>query len=225
MNYHSSQNAAEILLDIKAVTLSPEKPFVYVSGIHSPIYTDNRLLMGYPKKRAEITGYIADVIKERGIQAETIAGTATAGIAPAAWIADRLLLPMIFVRKKLKGYGTGKLVEGIIQKGKNIVLIEDVISTGKSSLNAVDAIRNEGGTVDICIAFFEYGFNDTRDKFKEKNVTLYTLTTLDALVDVALKKGMLKEKDKALVLSWRKDPWKWTEEAKKRFPRAEKTEY
>lgn len=225
MNNHSSENVAKILLDIKAVTLSPEKPFVFVSGIHSPIYTDNRLLMGYPKERAEITGYIADVIKEHGIKAEIIAGTATAGIAPAAWIAERLSLPMIFVRKKLKEYGTGKLVEGIIQKGKNIVLIEDVISTGKSSLSAVDAIRNEGGTVDICLSFFEYGFNDTREKFKEKNIMLYTLTTLDALVDVALKKGMLKEKDKALVLSWRKDPWKWTKEAKMHFPQAKKTEY
>lgn len=225
MNNRSSENVAKILLDIKAVTLSPEKPFVFVSGIHSPIYTDNRLLMGYPKERAEITGYIADVIKKHRIQVETIAGTATAGIAPAAWIADRLLLPMIFVRKRLKEYGTGKLVEGIIQKGKNIVLIEDVISTGKSSLNAVDAIRNEGGTADICVAFFEYGFNNTRDMFKKKNVTLYTLTSLDTLVDVALEKGMLKEKDKELILSWRKDPWKWTKEAKKRFPQAEKTEY
>lgn len=216
---------AEILLDIHAVSLSPDKPFIYVSGIHSPIYTDNRLLMGYPTERREITNYMAQAMKDNDVRPDTIAGTATAGIAPAAWIADKLNLPMIFVRKAAKGYGTGKLVEGIIQKNKDIILIEDVISTGKSSLNAIDAIRNEGGKANTCVAFFEYGFNDTRDKFAEKKVTLYTLTTLDALVKIALKKALIKPTDESLIMAWRDDPWKWTEEAKKRQEQTQTTEY
>lgn len=210
----NQRRTAEILLDIKAVTLSPNKPYIFVSGIHSPIYTDNRLLMGYPRQRREITECMAEAMAENALNPEIIAGTATAGIAPAAWIADRLELPMIFVRKQAKDHGTGKLVEGIIEKEKNIVLIEDVISTGKSSLSAVDAIRNEGGTILNTVAFFEYGFGDTKKRFEEKKISLYTLTTLDTLVAVSLERGIIKKEDEEMIFAWRSNPWTWTEKMK-----------
>lgn len=224
MNKNAKQTA-EILLDIKAVTLSPNKPFVFVSGIHSPIYTDNRLLMGYPKERREITTFMTSLIKTNNIDAGIIAGTATAGIAPAAWIAEMLELPMIFVRKQLKEYGTGKLVEGIVKPSRNIILVEDVISTGKSSINAVNAIRNEKGKVDTCVAFFEYGFKKTREKFKDQKIDLFTLTTLDILVETAMEKNIIKASDQTLIMSWRDDPWAWTENAKKRKKDSQPTEY
>src|SRR3989344_6140455 len=139
-NYLScAQRVAKMLLEIKAVTISQKSPFRFVSGILSPIYTDNRLLMGHPFKRKEMTIYMAYLMKEQNINPDAIAGTATAGIPPAAWLAELLNLPMIYVRSKPKEHGKGKMIEGEMKKGSNVLLVEDLISLGKSSLTAVDA--------------------------------------------------------------------------------------
>lgn len=205
----TAQRVAKMLLEIKAVTLSPEKPFKYTSGMLAPIYTDNRLLMGYPLKRKEITVYMANLITDLELNPQIIAGTSTAGIPPAAWLAELLNLPMIYVRGGKKEHGKGRQIEGPIQKGQTVLLIEDLISTGKSSLTAVDAIREEGGKIDTCIAFFDYGFPDTAPKYAEKKVNLYTLTSLSELVDMAVKLKMITPEQKEMVLNWQKDPWNW----------------
>ena len=204
-----AREIAQILLHIKAVTLSPQQPFKFVSGIVSPMYTDNRLLMSYPKERKIVAAHVSNLIRNQVTDVKIIAGTATAGIAPAAWVADILELPMIFIRKESKGYGKNKLIEGIIKPNDNIVLIEDVISTGKSSLHAIDAIRAEGGTVNTCVAFFEYGFKDTRKAYEDRGIALYTLTNVDALVEEAVAMKIISQDDKAAVLAWRNDPWHW----------------
>lgn len=209
-----AQQVAKMLLEIKAVTLSPKVPYKFVSGMYSPVYTDNRLLMGYPLKRKEITTYMADLMKEKGLLPEVIAGTSTAGIPPAAWLAELLNLPMIYVRGNLKDHGKGKQVEGVMKKGAKVLLIEDLITTGKSSLAAVDAIRAEGGKVDTCLAFLDYGFKEAKDAYQQKKVTLYTLTTFEELLDMAVNMDLLKENEKELVLLWQKDPWGWSEKFK-----------
>lgn len=211
----TAERVAKILLEIKAVTINPRNPFRFVSGILSPIYTDNRLLMGYPLKRKEITIYMANRIKEIGIDPEIIAGTSTAGIPPAAWLAELLNLPMIYVRGEKKSYGKGRQIEGVLNRGKYVLLIEDLISTGKSSISAVDAIREEGGKLDTCLAFFDYGFKDSKKSYRDKKVSLYTLTSLETLVDVACRMSLLDKKDASMVFSWREDPWGWEEKIKK----------
>lgn len=213
-NLSISGRVARMLLQIKAVTLSPKAPYKFVSGMYSPVYTDNRLLMGYPVKRKEITTYMADVMREKGFKPEVIAGTSTAGIPPAAWLAELLELPMIYVRGNTKDHGKGKQVEGIMRKGARVLLIEDLITTGKSSLAAVDAIRAEGGKVDTCLAFLDYGFKEAKNAYRQKKVTLYTLTTFEELVNMAVKMGMIKEDEKAMILKWQEDPWAWTAKLK-----------
>ncbi|MDP3733079.1 MAG: orotate phosphoribosyltransferase [Candidatus Daviesbacteria bacterium] len=207
---NTAQQVAKMLLEIKAVTLSPQKPYKFVSGMYSPIYTDNRLLMGYPVKRKEITVFMANLMKEKDLSPEIIAGTSTAGIPPAAWLAELLALPMIYVRGSSKDHGKGKQVEGVMKKGAKVLLIEDLITTGKSSLAAIDAIRAEEGMVDTCLAFLDYGFKQAKEKYQEKKVALYTLTSFEELVNMAVQIGLLKNSEKELVLIWQKDPWAWT---------------
>lgn len=218
----TAQRVAKMLLEIKAVTLSPRNPYRFVSGILSPIYTDNRLLMGYPLKRKEITIYMAHKIKEIGIEPEVIAGTSTAGIPPAAWLAELLKLPMIYVRGGKKEHGKGRQVEGLLPKKADVLLIEDLISTGKSSIAAVDAIRAEGGKLDTCLAFFDYGLKESKKTYKSRKVSLYTLTTLETLTDVACEMSVLDKKDASMVLEWRDDPWGW-EKKMKRIKKAERS--
>lgn len=208
------QRVAKMLLETKAVTLSPTNPYKFVSGIISPIYTDNRLLMGYPLKRKEITIYMAHFMKDHNLDPEIIAGTSTAGIPPAAWLAELLNLPMIYVRGEKKDHGKGKQVEGVMKKGARILLVEDLISTGKSSLTAVDAIRAEGGKVDTCLAFLDYGFSETAKSYKDKKVTLYTLTRIDDIIAMAQKLGLISQKEQDVIMKWREDPWGWAEKAK-----------
>lgn len=214
-----------MLLEIKAVTLSPKNPYRFVSGILSPIYTDNRLLMGYPLKRKEITIYMAHLIKDLSLEPDVIAGTSTAGIPPAAWLAELLNLPMIYVRSEKKEHGKGRQVEGLLKKGANVVLVEDLISTGKSSLSAIDAIRQEGGKVNTCIAFFSYGLSDSEKAYKTRKVSLYTLTSLDVLVDMAQKMKLIAPQEKSVVMLWQKDPWGWEEKMKKMKKPERKVEY
>ena len=210
----TAERVAKMLLEIKAVTLSPQNPYRFVSGILSPIYTDNRLLMGYPLKRKEIIIYMVNLLKEKGFEPEVIAGTATAGIPPAAWLAELLNLPMIYVRGEKKEHGKGRQVEGLLPKKADVLLIEDLISTGKSSLAAVDAIRTEGGKLDTCLAFFSYGLRDSEIAYKKKGVSLYTLTSLDVLVDMAHKMRLIAPREKSIILLWQKNPWGWEKKMK-----------
>lgn len=206
----TAQRVAKMLLEIKAVTLSPKNPYKFVSGMISPVYTDNRLLMGYPLKRKEITIYMANFIKDNDLEPDIIAGTSTAGIPPAAWLAELLNLPMVYVRGGKKNHGKGKQVEGVMRKGSKVLLIEDLITTGKSSLEAVDAIREAGGKINTCLAFLDYGFEDAQDKYRQKKVTLFTLTSFDKLVDMARRMNLITLKEQELVMRWMKDPWNWT---------------
>lgn len=204
-----AERVAKILLEIKAVTLSPNKPYKFVSGIISPIYTDNRLLMGFPLKRKEIIIYMANLIKEKGVEPEIIAGTSTAGIPPAAWLAELLNLPMVYVRSGKKDHGKGRQVEGVMPKKAKVLLIEDLISTGKSSLGAVNAVRSEGGKIDTCLAILDYQLKDAKVAYQKKKINLFTLTNLEAITDMAIKMRLITDKEKLLVEAWSQDPWGW----------------
>lgn len=204
-----AQRVAKILLEIKAVTLSPNKPYKFVSGIISPIYTDNRLLMGFPLKRKEIIIYMANLIKEMGLEPQIIAGTSTAGIPPAAWLAELLNLPMIYVRTDKKDHGKVRQVEGLLPKKARVLLIEDLISTGKSSLGAVKAIRSEGGLINTCLAILTYQLKDAKVTYQRRKIDLFTLTTLEAIILMAVKMRLINDKEKRLIEVWNQDPWGW----------------
>lgn len=204
-----AQRVAKLLLEIKAVTLSPNKPYKFVSGIISPIYTDNRLLMSFPLKRKEITIYMANLIHEKGLEPEIIAGTSTAGIPPAAWLAELLNLPMVYVRSEKKDHGKGKQVEGAMPKKARVLLIEDLISTGKSSLGAVKAIQAAGGKVDTCLAILNYQLKEAKDAYQKSKINLFTLTNLESVIVTAQKLGLINAKEKTLVGAWNKDPRGW----------------
>jgi len=163
-----ARKVAEILLNAKAVKLNVKEPFTYTSGLISPIYTDNRVLISYVEERDTIVDGFIDLIKERGLKPDYIAGTATAGIPWAAFVAEKMKLPMVYVRNKPKGHGAGKQIEGMLTKGKSVLIIEDLVSTGGSALNSVNAIRNEGkGIVHEVFAIFSYGMDKAETAFRE----------------------------------------------------------
>ncbi|MBU0980404.1 MAG: orotate phosphoribosyltransferase [Nanoarchaeota archaeon] len=200
---------ARILLDIKAIKFSPDKPFTYVSGIKSPIYTDNRLLISYPEQRKRIISAFKELVEKNKLQPDVIAGTASAGIPFASWLAEALDLPMVYVRKATKEYGAAKRIEGIPPKGKKVMLVEDLISTGGSSLSAIEALREAGAKVEHCVAIFSYGMQKAVDGFKDAGITLHHLTGFEEVIDEAIAAGYMKEADKRIVLSWAKDPKGW----------------
>lgn len=205
----AAEEIAEILLRIKAITLSPQKPYRFVSGILSPIYTDNRLLISYPEERKTVVKFIVDKIKEAKVNPKVIAGTATAGIPYAAWVADALNLPMIYVRSQSKDHGKGKEVEGVLKSEQKTVVIEDLISTGGSAINTAEVIRKNGGKVETIFAIFDYQMPVSVKSFKKLKVKLIPLMTLTDLVLVATRKGYLKPKEREVVLDWAKDPQNW----------------
>lgn len=204
-----AEDVAGILLDIKAVSLRPDKPFRYASGILSPIYCDNRLLMGYPEKRKRIRDLFIEKIREHDLSFDIVAGTATAGIPHAAWIAGKLDLPMIYVRGGAKEHGKQNRIEGPLEQGKKVIVIEDLISTGGSSVRAVEAVREAGGEVIACIAIFSYGMQKAEDRFAEAGCPCYTLSDFSTLISTAADKGMIKPEEKDIVLSWNKAPAEW----------------
>lgn len=203
------KQVAKDLLSIKAVTLSPEEPFTWASGIKSPIYCDNRLTISYPEVRKRIAKGIADIIREKYPETEVIAGTATAGIPHAAWIAEELNLPMIYVRSKLKDHGRGKQIEGVLAEGQKVVLIDDLLSTGGSVLKAVDAAKNEGAAVLGVCGIFSYQLGKLDDNFKAYNLSYATLTNYTELIEVAEENDYIEEKQKEILHAWRKDPENW----------------
>lgn len=204
----ASKKIAAILFDIGAVMFSRRAPFKYDSGILSPVYTDNRLIISYPKFRNQITDAYIEKIKEIGIP-DVVAGTATAGIPHAAFIAQKLKIPMVYVRSKPKEHGRGNQVEGLIKRGQKVIVIEDLISTAGSSVRVIEALRKLGAKVTDEVAIFTYNLKESEHNMKKAKVKLHTLTNLETAARVAFEKGFLKEEQIGAILDWAKDPRGW----------------
>ena len=196
-------------MDIKAVLLSPEKPFKWASGWLSPIYCDNRKILSYPELRENVCRWMADIIAARYPDVEVIAGVATGAIAHGALIAHLLKKPFIYVRPKPKDHGTGSQIEGILEEGAKVVVVEDLISTGSSSLAAVSALVKAGADVKGMVAIFSYNFNQSRRAFENADVELNTLTNYDTLIEVASQTGYINASDMGLLKEWRYSPATW----------------
>lgn len=195
------------LLEIKAVELrvDKEKWFTWTSGIKAPIYCDNRLIMSYPKIRKQVAEGFAKKIKDFYPEVEYIVGTATAGIPHAAWISDIMDLPMLYVRSSAKEHGKTNQIEGKIEKGKKVVLIEDLISTGKSSIIAVKALQEAGFKVLGVIAIFSYNLEKAKQKFTETGIPFTTLTNYDVLLELAKEQKLIGENENKVLLQWRNE--------------------
>ena len=201
---------ANKLLDIKAIKLQPKNPFTWASGLKSPIYCDNRILLSYP----EIRRLVIDAMAEKSKVFEpfdVIAGVATAGIAHGALLAEALGKPFIYVRSKPKGHGMQNLIEGRLEKGSNILVIEDLISTGKSSMAACDALLAEECTIKGVLAIFSYGFQIAKDIFTEKSIPMDTLSNFRNLIQEAHRINYISEEEKNILDNWSEDPKKWAE--------------
>ena len=204
-----AKEVTKSLLDIKAVSLSPQDPFTWASGIRSPIYCDNRVTMSYPAVRKQIAQGLADLIKEKYPDAEVIAGTATAGIPHAAWIADILDLPMVYIRSKAKDHGTGRKIEGKISEGQKMVVVEDLISTGGSVIEASKAAELEGANVLGSVAIFTYELSKGTKNFADAGLAIDTLSNYSTLLEVAHETSYITEAEMDLLKDWSKDPENW----------------
>lgn len=200
---------AKDLLEIQAVKLSPNEPFTWASGIKSPIYCDNRLTISYPKIRTAIAKGIAGSIREKYPEVEVIAGTATAGIPHAAWIAAELDLPLVYVRSKPKDHGRGKQIEGVLRPGAKTVVIDDLLSTGGSVLKAVKAAQNEGANVLGVGAIFSYQLQAIVDNFKQADLSYFTLTNYSELLEAAVEANYISTAERVALEKWRHDPENW----------------
>ena len=197
---------AEKLLKIKAIKLQPDNPFTWASGWKSPFYCDNRKTLSYPDLRSFVK---LEIILENFQEVDAIAGVATGAIPQGALVADALCLPFAYVRSKPKDHGLENLIEGELQPGMKVVVVEDLISTGGSSLKAVEAIRKAGCEVIGMVAAYTYGFSVAEQAFKDADVRLITLTNYEAVLDVALQTGYITEKDVPVLHEWRNDPANW----------------
>lgn len=200
---------AEALLQIEAVTLSPENPYTWSSGMKSPIYCDNRLTLSYPDVRNLIIDALVEAI--RPLNADVIAGTATAGIPHATLVADRLGLPLIYVRSSAKGHGKGNQIEGRFEPGARVIVIEDLLSTGSSSIEAAKAIQKAGGEVIKIQAIFSYSLSRLHINLLDSGFTAHALITLLDVLDVAVKKRIISKEEAATLRDWRNDPTGWSE--------------
>ena len=198
-----AKDIASHLLKIQAVYLKPEEPFTWASGIKSPIYTDNRVTLAYPETRNLIENGFVEAIKEAFPEVEVIAGTATAGIPHAAYISEKMELPMNYVRSKSKSHGKQNQIEGAQSKNKKVVVVEDLISTGGSSITAVEALREAGAEVVGVVAIFTYGLAKADDMFKQANLPFYTLSNYNELIEVAKEEGKISENDIQTLVDWR----------------------
>ncbi len=205
----NKKETAEILLDIAAVILRPKKPFIFTSGIKSPIYCDNRILMSHVEERRKIIESFEELLKEKGVDFEVIAGTATAGIPHAAWLAEKENSKMIYVRSSKKGHGKENKIEGVLKEGQKVLIVEDLVSTGGSSIEAVQTVRGAGGIVDYCIAIFTYGLEKAEKRFEEADCKLITLTDFETLIETAEKRGDITEEEKRELEKWQADPDNW----------------
>jgi orotate phosphoribosyltransferase len=205
---------ARILLDLNAVSLRIDPPFTWTSGRLAPIYCDNRLLMSDPAGRKMVASAFKTLIAEKEFQPQVIAGTATAGIPHAAWLADLMNLPMVYVRGAVKGHGKQNRIEGLMEAGKSVVLIEDLISTGGSSVSAAVGLKQAGADVLAVMAIFTYGLDVARKAFEDAGIPLYTLTSFDVLTREAAQSGRLGKNDLNTLAEWQTDPALWSEKRK-----------
>ena len=201
---------AEKLLKVKAIKLQPSNPFTWASGWKSPFYCDNRKTLSYPTLRNFVKIEISRIILEKFGQVDAIAGVATGAIAQGALVAEELNLPFVYVRSSPKDHGLENLIEGELRPGMKVVVIEDLISTGGSSLKAIEAIRRDGCEVIGMVASYTYGFPVAIEAFKNAKVELVTLTNFEAVREVAVKTGYINQEDVALLDAWREDPAHWT---------------
>jgi orotate phosphoribosyltransferase len=208
---NNNRKVAEFLLRIQAVQLSPEQPFTWASGRKSPIYCDNRRILSHPEIRTSIRKIASAMIIDRFGLPDAIAGVATGGIALGALIAQELKIPFIYVRASAKSHGTGQRIEGDYSNFNNVFVIEDLISTGKSSLSAVDAIREAGLEVVGLLAFFTYGFPDAVERFEQKQCPFFTLTDYPTMLEVATESNYITEDQKSQLYSWTLDPVAWSD--------------
>lgn len=206
------KDIANALLDIKAITLSAHKPYTWASGLKAPIYCDNRLTMSYPEVRKMIAKAFASKIKELFKEVDYIVGTATAGIPQACWVADELNLPMAYVRPEPKAHGRSQQIEGYIPEGSNVVLIEDLISTGGSSIKAVNAL-NEAGIHVLCVmSVFTYELEKAAINFKQNGTALVSLSNYSTLIEEAKNRDIIDDSELALLESWRENPSEYGKE-------------
>jgi orotate phosphoribosyltransferase len=203
------KDIAESLLEIKAVSLRPNNPFTWTSGIHSPIYCDNRLTLSYPEIRRKIAAGLTEIITEKFPGTDLIAGTATAGIPHAAWVSELLNLPMCYVRSKAKGHGKGNQIEGNAASGQKVVVVEDLISTGGSVITAVEALREAGCIVLGVVSIFTYELEKGRELLHNSDITAYSLTDYSTLIEVAGEKGYVQPSEMDKLHEWRKNPSEW----------------
>lgn len=205
---------AEQLLSVKAVKLQPENPFTWASGWKSPFYCDNRKTLSYPQLRTFVKENLAKMIKENFPEATAVAGVATGAIAQGALVSDELGLPFCYVRSKAKDHGMGNLVEGTLPEGSKVIVVEDLISTGGSSLKAVEALRAAGFEIVGMVAAYTYGFPIAEEAFKAADVKLLTLTNYQAVVSVATETGYITADQQPTLDEWRKDPANWRNDLK-----------
>jgi orotate phosphoribosyltransferase len=200
---------AEKLLQINAIKLNSKNPFVWASGWKSPIYCDNRKVLSFPYIRDFIKSEMCNVIFEKFPDGALLAGVATAGIAWGAMAADQLKMPYIYVRPKPKEHGLGNQIEGYYEEGQPVIVIEDLVSTGKSSLQVVEVLRAAGLNVVGMVAIFNYSFQDAINNFEKAGVPLYSLTNYPTLIELAIEKNKIQPEEESLLLSWRENPAEW----------------
>ena len=206
---NTSKRVAELLLEAQAIKLSPEQPFQWSSGWMSPIYCDNRVALSYPDTRTYIKKILADMIRRQYPDVQAVVGVATGGIAQGALVADMLELPFAYVRPEPKKHGMGNQIEGRLEEGQSVIIIEDLISTGGSSLKVVDVLRSSGVEVAGMAAIFTYGFEIAEQNFREKNVKLSTICNYSALIEVALEHNYVSESQLESLNQWRISPDQW----------------
>lgn len=200
---------AQALLEIEAVSLQPDNPFTWSSGLKSPIYCDNRLTLSYPSIRRKVAEGLKSLIVEHFSGVEMIAGTATAGIPHAAWVSELLDLPMTYVRSKAKGHGKGNQIEGKVSDGQKVVVVEDLISTGGSVIEAVHALREAGCEVLGVVSIFTYELEKGKQQLESADITAYSLTDFSTLAKVAEEKGLITQENIKSLADWQKNPAEW----------------
>ncbi len=203
------QRIAEKLLQIKAVKLQPQHPFTWASGWKSPIYCDNRKILSYPHIRDFVKSELSNMVFTEFPEAEVIAGVATAGIPHGALVADLLKMPFVYVRSKPKAHGMGNQIEGHLEAGKKVLVIEDLISTGKSSMEAIVALREAGAQIEGLCSVFNYGFDISKELFEKEQIPMHSLSNYNALLEVALTQKVIEASDMEVLQTWREQPSEW----------------
>ncbi|MDA8561332.1 orotate phosphoribosyltransferase [Nitrospinae bacterium] len=204
-----AESIARVALEVGAIRINVQQPFTWASGYKMPIYNDNRLLLGNAQNRALVTKGFQDLLKINTTEVEVIAGTATAGIPHATTLADLLQVPLVYVRSTAKSHGMGNKLEGILKKNQKVLVIEDLISTGGSAVNAVTAVREAGGIVDHCFSIFSYGFPESLEKFKNVSCQVHSILGFSELLKVAQSTQDISSNDIQTLQSWQESPFKW----------------